>query len=80
MNNAVQLWDGQLSIITRPIPHLQTAQDIVVKITYSAICGTDLKVVAGQIPCAKSVILGHEFVGVVREAGADVKHVSVGDR
>ena len=80
MNNAVQLWDGQLSIITRPVPHAQSPQDLVVKITYSAICGTDLKVVAGKVPCSKSVILGHQFVGVVKEAGADVKHVSVGDR
>ena len=80
MNNALQLWDGQLSVITRPVPHVQSTQDVVVKITYAAVCGTDLKVLEGKMPCEKSVILGHEFVGVVKEAGSDVKHVSVGDR
>ena len=80
MNNALQLWDGHLSVITRPVPHVQTSLDVVVKITYSAVCGTDLKILEGKFPCEKSVILGHEFVGIVKEAGADVRHVSVGDR
>lgn len=80
MNNALQLWDGHLSVITRPVPHVQTSLDVVVKITYSAVCGTDLKILEGKFPCEKSVIMGHEFVGIVKEAGADVKHVSVGDR
>ena len=80
MNNALQLWDGHLSVITRPVPHVQNPQDVVVKITYSAISGTDLKVLEGKFPCEKSVIMGHEFVGVVKEAGSEVKHVSVGDR
>ena len=80
MNNALQLWDGHLSVITRPVPHVQNPQDVVVKITYSGISGTDLKVLEGKFPCEKSVIMGHEFVGVVKEAGSEVKHVSVGDR
>jgi len=80
MNNALQLWDGHLSVITRPVPHVQASLDVVVKITYAAVCGTDLKILEGKFPCEKSVILGHEFVGIVKEAGADVKHVSVGDR
>ncbi|XP_068701983.1 uncharacterized protein [Montipora capricornis] len=80
MNNAVQLWDGHLSVITRPVPHVQNSLDVVVKITYSGISGTDLKILEGKFPCEKSVILGHEFVGVVKEAGKEVKHVSVGDR
>lgn len=80
MNNAVQLWDGHLSVITRPVPHIQNPLDVVVKITYSGVCGTDLKILEGKFPCEKSVILGHEFVGVVKEAGSEVKHVSVGDR
>lgn len=80
MNNAVQLFEGTLSVITRPVPHVQTAQDVVIKITNSGISGTDLKLVDGKIPCAKSVILGHEFVGVVKEVGAAVRHVTVGDR
>lgn len=80
MNNAVQLWDGHLSVITRPVPRVQNPLDVVIKITYSAICGTDLKILEGKFPCEKSVIMGHEFVGVVKEAGSEVKHVTVGDR
>ena len=80
MNNAVQLFEGTLSVITRPVPHIQTAQDVVIKITNSGISGTDVKLVDGKIPCTKSVILGHEFVGVVKEVGSAVRHVTVGDR
>ncbi|EDO35781.1 predicted protein [Nematostella vectensis] len=80
MNNAVQLWDNHLSVITRPTPHVQSPRDVVVKIAYSAVSGTDLHVLEGRIDCAKSIILGHQFVGIVKEIGADVQHVSVGDR
>lgn len=80
MNNALQLWDGHLSVITRPVPHVQNPLQVVIKITYSAVCGTDLKILEGKFSCEKSVILGHEFVGIVKEAGSEVKHVSVGDR
>lgn len=80
MNNAVQLWDGHLSVITRPMPHVQSANDVIVKITYAAVSGTDLDILEGKIECSKSIILGHQFVGIVKEMGADVKHVSIGDR
>lgn len=80
MNNAVQLWDGNLSVITRPMPHVQAGLDVIVKITYAAVSGTDLDVLEGKIQHSKSIILGHQFVGIVKEMGADVKHVSVGDR
>lgn len=80
MNNAVQLFEGNLSVITRPVPHIQSAQDVVIKITNSGISGTDLKLVDGTLPCAKSVILGHEIVGIVKEVGSAVRHIAVGDR
>ena len=80
MNTAVQLWDGQLSVITTPIPHVSTPNEVLVKVAFSGICGTDLHILAGEFPSAKCVILGHEFAGVVSEVGAAVKGISVGDR
>lgn len=80
MNTALQVWDGELSIITTPPPRVSTSTDIVVKVAYSGVCGTDLHILSKEFPCAKSVILGHEFSGVVTEIGSDVKHCSVGER
>lgn len=80
MNNALQLWDNQLSIITTPIPHVSLQNEVLVKVAFSGICGTDLHILAGEFPSSKCVILGHEFAGVVSEVGNEVKHVSVGDR
>ena len=80
MNRAVQLWDGQLSIITTPIPHVSSPNEVLVKVAFSGICGTDLHILRGEYPSPKCVILGHEFAGVVSEIGSDVKNVSVGDR
>ena len=67
MNTAVQLWDGQLSVITTPIPHVSTPNEVLVKVAFSGVCGTDLHILAGEFPSAKCVILGHEFAGVVTE-------------
>lgn len=80
MNTAVQLWDGQLSLITTPIPHVATPNEVLVKVAFSGICGTDLHILAGEFPSSKCVILGHEFAGVVSEIGSAVKGISVGDR
>ena len=80
MNTAVQLWDGQLSVITTPIPHVSSSNEVLVKVAFSGICGTDLHIIAGEFPSAKCVILGHEFAGVVSEIGSQVKGISVGDR
>lgn len=80
MNNAVQLWDGQLSIITTPVPHVKSPNEVIVKVVFSGICNTDVSILSGEFPSAKSLILGHEFAGVVSEIGSDVKHISIGAR
>ena len=80
MNTALQVWDGELSVITTPPPRVSAPTDVVVKVAYSGVCGTDLHVLAKEFPCAKSVVLGHEFSGVVTEIGTEVKHCSVGER
>lgn len=80
MNTALQVWDGDLSMITTPAPHVSSPTDVIVKVSYTGVCGTDLHVLSKEFPCAKSVVLGHEFSGVVSEVGSEVKHCSVGER
>ncbi len=56
-------------------------RDAIIKITSTAICGSDLHLYDGYIPTMeKGDILGHEFMGEVVELGSAVKHVKVGDR
>src|ERR687898_1425918 len=56
-------------------------RDAIVKITSTAICGSDLHLYNGYIPTMeKGDILGHEFMGEVVEVGSDVKNLSTGDR
>jgi threonine dehydrogenase-like Zn-dependent dehydrogenase len=62
-------------------PEIKEATDALVRITASAICGTDLHMVRGTLSGMKpGTILGHEAVGVVEEAGKDVRNFRPGDR
>lgn len=62
-------------------PKLREPADALVRLTASAICGTDLHMIRGTLPGMKSgTILGHEGVGVVEEIGRDVRNLRKGDR
>ena len=62
-------------------PRIQEPSDALVRITASAICGTDLHLVRGTVPGVQpGMILGHEGVGVVAEVGEDVRNLAIGDR
>ncbi len=64
-----------------PEPAVLNHQDAVVKITLSAICGSDLHIYDGYIPCMhRGDILGHEFMGEVVQVGRDVQNLKAGDR
>ena len=62
-------------------PVLQEADDILLRVTATAICGSDLHLYRGKVPGLKhGDILGHEFMGIVEDAGSAVTKVKRGDR
>ena len=62
-------------------PKILNRRDIIVRVTLSAICGSDLHLYNGFIPTMqKGDIVGHEFMGEVVEVGPDVKNLKLGDR
>ncbi|APS40511.1 Threonine dehydrogenase [Salegentibacter agarivorans] len=77
------VWHGRndVRIDTVPDPKIKEPTDVILKITSTAICGSDLHIVDGMVPTMeKGDILGHEFMGEVVEAGREVKKFKVGDR
>jgi threonine dehydrogenase-like Zn-dependent dehydrogenase len=76
-------WMGRndVRVETVPDPHIVNPHDAVVRITSTAICGSDLHLYDGYIPTMRpGDILGHEFMGEVVEVGREVKNLRVGDR
>ena len=64
-----------------PDPILQQEDDIVLRVTATAICGSDLHIYRGKIPGMETGdVLGHEFMGIVEEVGRGVTRVKKGDR
>ncbi|EGG36735.1 zinc-dependent alcohol dehydrogenase [Paenibacillus sp. HGF5] len=61
-------------------PSIRTQDDIIVRITSTAICGSDLHIYLGAMPTAKDFVIGHEPMGIVEEVGANVTRVKKGDR
>lgn len=61
-------------------PVLQQKDDIIVRITSTAICGSDLHIYQGALPAAKDYVIGHEPMGIVEEVGPEVTRVKKGDR
>lgn len=76
-------WNGvrDVRVETVPDPHVINPHDAVVRVTSTAICGSDLHLYDGFIPTMMAGdILGHEFMGEVVEVGPEVKTLKVGDR
>ena len=63
-----------------PKPSIVNPDDALVRVTTTAICGSDLHLYHSRIPIQPGAILGHEFVGVVEEVGSHVSRVKPGDR
>lgn len=72
---------GDIRFEDVPEPRLEEPTDAIVRITASAICGTDLHMVRGTMPgMKKGTILGHEGVGVVEDVGPTARNLQPGDR
>ncbi|XXF77052.1 glutathione-dependent formaldehyde dehydrogenase [Myxococcaceae bacterium GXIMD 01537] len=72
---------GDIRLDDVPEPRLEQSTDAIVRLSASAICGTDLHMIRGTLPGMKpGTILGHEGVGYVEELGEDVRNFRVGDR
>jgi len=72
---------GKIAIEERPVPDVTAADDAIVKIAKTTICGTDLHILKGDVPtCSPGRILGHEGVGVIEKTGAGVTAFHKGDR
>ncbi|GAB2737164.1 zinc-dependent alcohol dehydrogenase [Nocardioides pakistanensis] len=77
------VWEAptKVGVQTVPDPQILSSRDAIIKVTSTAICGSDLHLVDGYIPSVvPGDVLGHEFMGEVVELGADVKNLRVGDR
>ncbi|MBM7602213.1 S-(hydroxymethyl)glutathione dehydrogenase/alcohol dehydrogenase [Metabacillus crassostreae] len=71
--------DVKVKDVSEPI--IKNSDDIIVKITHSSICGSDLHFYHGMIPSLqKGSIIGHEAIGIVHEIGEGVSKVSKGDK
>ena len=76
-------WMGKEDIqtLTVPDPKIINPHDAILRVTRTAICGSDLHLYGGYIPTMESGdILGHEFMGIVEEVGPEVKNLKRGDR
>ena len=70
----------QVRVEEKPEPQLAAADDALVRIEASGICGSDLHIYHGRVPVEQGFTIGHEFVGTVLAVGDDVERVAVGDR
>jgi threonine dehydrogenase-like Zn-dependent dehydrogenase len=76
-------WAGKdkVTVSQAPDPKILNPQDAIVRVTLTAICGSDLHIYGGFIPTMKEGdVLGHEFMGEVVEVGRGVQNLNTGDR
>ena len=77
------VWSGRNTVQVEnvPDPKILNSRDAIVRITSTAICGSDLHLYDGYVPTMKKGdILGHEFMGEITDVGKDVQTLQVGDR
>jgi threonine dehydrogenase-like Zn-dependent dehydrogenase len=72
---------SKLKVASKPDPRVEHPDDVVVRVTCSAICGSDLHLYHGLVPDTRvGSTFGHEFGGVVEEVGSNVATLNRGDR
>lgn len=61
-------------------PRIEDFRDVILKVTSTAICGSDLHILSGAVPQANNMVMGHEFMGIVEEVGSAITNLKRGDR
>lgn len=80
MKAAVIHGPGSITCDTVEDPRIKDPHDIILKVTSTAICGSDLHMYSGGIPQPRPMVMGHEFMGIVEEVGQNITHLKIGDR
>ncbi|KAJ7911837.1 hypothetical protein B0H13DRAFT_2251050 [Mycena leptocephala] len=76
------VYDGPFSVSVQEVakPHILHPDDIIVKVTTSCICGSDLHMYEGRTAAQAGIVFGHENMGIVDEVGSGVTLLKKGDR
>jgi threonine dehydrogenase-like Zn-dependent dehydrogenase len=72
--------DFEVAVEDRPVPKIQKPTDAILKVTSTALCGSDLHYYRGHLKCPPGFICGHEFVGTIAEKGDSVSKFKEGDK
>ncbi|HUV94763.1 MAG TPA: alcohol dehydrogenase catalytic domain-containing protein, partial [Anaerolineae bacterium] len=82
MRALVKYAPGKGNVGIRDVPIREpNADEILIKVKYCGICGTDLHIYADEFPNSPPVVMGHEYCGTVASVGKEVEHLwSPGDR
>lgn len=75
-------YQGKYAVMVKKVafPTIQDPEDVIIRITSTAICGSDLHLYQGNFPLPIGYQIGHEPMGIVEEIGPKVTKVKVGDR
>lgn len=80
MNALVYGGPGKIELKEVPVPQLSKPTDVLIRVTRTTICGTDLGIIKGKVPDVKpGTTLGHEGVGIVEKVGESVRNFKKGD-
>ncbi|PYH91149.1 zinc-containing alcohol dehydrogenase [Aspergillus ellipticus CBS 707.79] len=69
----------QVAVEERPVPEIQAPTDAIVKVRYTALCGSELHVYRGHQPSPTNFTMGHEFTGTIHAIGPSITHFQPGD-
>ena len=80
MRAAVYHGPGEIGIEDRPTPEVESPTDALVRVTHTAVCGSDLWFYRGESDREQGSAVGHEPMGIVEDVGEEVRSVAPGDR